>query len=75
MISSSLYQCSAWDSLVAIEIRNWWRQGLGLEISILEIMNAESIEQLGKVALEGLKLRYQAPKDESGDTYLLMKAP
>ncbi|KAL8883408.1 MAG: hypothetical protein Q9192_007184 [Flavoplaca navasiana] len=63
------------DSLVAAEIRNWWRQGLGLEICILEIMNAESIEQLGKVALEGLKLRYQAPKDESGDTYLLMKAP
>ncbi|KAL9030025.1 MAG: hypothetical protein Q9180_006955 [Flavoplaca navasiana] len=63
------------DSLVAIEIRNWWRQGLGLEISILEIMNAESIGHLGKVALKGLKLRYQAPKDEIGDTYLLMKAP
>ena len=38
-------------------------------------ISGESIEQLGKVALEGLKLRYQASKDESGDTYLLMKAP
>ncbi|KAI4261103.1 MAG: hypothetical protein L6R42_003692, partial [Xanthoria sp. 1 TBL-2021] len=53
------------DSLVAIEIRNWWRQGLGLEISILEIMNAESIEQLGRNALHGLQLRYEAPKDSS----------
>ncbi|KAI9763174.1 MAG: hypothetical protein M1835_007911 [Candelina submexicana] len=63
------------DSLVAIEIRNWWRQILGLEISILEIMNAESIEQLGKNALKGLQSRYQVPKESSDDTYLLMKAP
>ncbi|KAL9010176.1 MAG: hypothetical protein Q9173_004864 [Seirophora scorigena] len=65
------------DSLVAIEIRNWWRQSLGLEISVLEIMNAESIEQLGKHALEGLRSRYQVLQESksSGDTYLLMKAP
>ncbi|KAI4253408.1 MAG: hypothetical protein L6R42_007591, partial [Xanthoria sp. 1 TBL-2021] len=54
------------DSLVAIEIRDWWLQGLGLEISILEIMNAESIEQLGWNALHGLlQLRYEASKDSS----------
>jgi aryl carrier-like protein len=32
------------DSLVSIEIRNWWRTGLGLDISVLEIMSAGSIE-------------------------------
>lgn len=66
------------DSLVAIEIRNWWRQSLGLEISVLEIMAAESIVQLGRNALGGLRSKYQVPeerKEESGDTYLLMKAP
>ena len=63
------------DSLVAIKIRNWWRQSLGLEISVLEIMNAGSIEQLGKVAMGGLQHKYETPKVADGDTYLLMKAP
>ena len=63
------------DSLVAIEIRNWWRQSLGLEISVLEVVNAESIERLGKTALEGLQCKYQVLKESDGDTYLLMKAP
>lgn len=62
------------DSLVAIEIRNWWRQNLGLEISVLEIMNAGSIQSLGDVALTGLQ-RKSTPVQEKEDTYLLMKAP
>lgn len=32
------------DSLVVIEIRNWWTQTLGLEISMMEFMNAGNIE-------------------------------
>ena len=64
------------DSLVAIEIRNWWRQCLGLEISVLEIMNSGSIEQLGKTASEGLLRKYEVPGTaKKQDTYLLMKAP
>lgn len=35
------------DSLVRIEIRNWWRRILGLEISVLEIWNAKCIRALG----------------------------
>ncbi|GFF81102.1 polyketide synthase, putative [Aspergillus udagawae] len=27
------------DSLVAIEVRNWWKQNLGVEVSVLELMN------------------------------------
>ena len=64
------------DSLVAIEIRNWWRQSLGLDISVLEIMGAGSMEQLGKNAAEGLRRKYGTKVgEETGDTYLLMKAP
>lgn len=42
------------DSLVAIELRNWCRQRIGVELTVLEIMGAASIESLGKVAAEGL---------------------
>ena len=50
------------DSLVSIEIRNWWRMGLGLEISVLEIMSAGSVDRLGAVAVEGLRTKY-GPKE------------
>lgn len=43
------------DSLVTIEIRNWWRRSLGLEISTLEILGAGTISGLAILAAEGLK--------------------
>ena len=43
------------DSLMAIELRRWWKQVFGLDISVLEIMASGSFEGLGKVAVEGLK--------------------
>lgn len=61
------------DSLVSIEIRNWWRMGLGLDISVLEIMSAGSIERLGAVATDGLRAKY-GPKD-GPHPGLAMKAP
>jgi hypothetical protein len=61
------------DSLVSIEIRNWWRMGLGLDISVLEIMSAGSIERLGAVAIDGLRGKY-GPKD-GPHPGLAMKAP
>ncbi|KAG9235335.1 hypothetical protein BJ875DRAFT_542228 [Amylocarpus encephaloides] len=42
------------DSLVAIELRNWSRQRLGVELSVLEILGAASIEKLGQAAAGGL---------------------
>ncbi|KAI8626510.1 hypothetical protein F5Y19DRAFT_466325 [Xylariaceae sp. FL1651] len=36
------------DSLVAIEVRNWLRQRLALELSLLEIMRSESILALAR---------------------------
>lgn len=46
------------DSLVSIEIRNWWRQTLGLEINMLEILDAKSIRELGKMAARGLREKF-----------------
>lgn len=44
------------DSLVGIELRNWCRQQLGFEVSILEIMQS-SLRDLGKGAVEGVVAR------------------
>lgn len=49
------------DSLVAIEVCNWWRRTLGLDASILEIMSAGSIASLGILAATGLKRLHGAP--------------
>lgn len=43
------------DSLVTIEIRNWWRRSLGVEVSTLEILGAGTINGLAGLAIEGLK--------------------
>jgi hypothetical protein len=42
------------DSLVTIEIRNWWRRNLGVEVSTLEILGAGTISGLAALAIEGL---------------------
>lgn len=43
------------DSLLTIEIRNWWRRTLGLEASTLDILGAGTITGLAKLAVHGLK--------------------
>ncbi|THV54033.1 hypothetical protein BGAL_0036g00320 [Botrytis galanthina] len=42
------------DSLVAIELRNWCRQRMGVGLTVLEIMGAASIESLGQMATNEL---------------------
>ena len=37
------------DSLTAIELRRWFRQAFGLQISVLEIMGSASLRQLGGI--------------------------
>jgi aryl carrier-like protein len=58
------------DSLVSIEIRNWWRKMLGLDITVLQIMNAGTIEGLGKLAITSLKKKYGLSEEgeEDADT-------
>lgn len=43
------------DSLVAIELRNWWKQNLGVDVSVLELMNGGSIQRLGEMAAKRLR--------------------
>ncbi|KAM3476998.1 hypothetical protein MY8738_006692 [Beauveria namnaoensis] len=52
------------DSLVSIEIRNWWRRTLGLETTAVEIMKAGTIEGLGKLAVSSLKKKYGMGEDD-----------
>jgi aryl carrier-like protein len=37
------------DSLTAIELRRWFRQAFGLQISVLEIMGSGSLKHLGEI--------------------------
>ncbi|KAG8531167.1 putative secondary metabolism biosynthetic enzyme [Bacidia gigantensis] len=45
------------DSLVAIELRNWWKQNLGADVSVLELMDGGSIQRLGELGAKRLKER------------------
>lgn len=71
------------DSLTAIEVRNWWKQNLGLEVTVLEMLNGGSIYQLGELAAQRLKEKHGNSSGngsngveirETGDTYLVNKA-
>jgi hypothetical protein len=42
------------DSLVGIEVRNWWKQVFGFDTSVLEMLSMGTLEALGKHAADGL---------------------
>ena len=46
------------DSLVGIELRNWCRQQIGFEVSILEIMQS-TLKDMGKRAVDALIAKHQ----------------
>ncbi|PYH80087.1 ketoacyl-synt-domain-containing protein [Aspergillus uvarum CBS 121591] len=48
------------DSLMSIEIRNWFRRQLGMEISLTEISKAGTVGGLSRVCVATLKERYTA---------------
>ncbi len=77
-VSSSLGDAGL-DSLVAIEMRSWWKTTFGFDISVLEMLNMESLEALGKHAANGLMAKMDGGKDEGKELphrdYLAMKAP
>jgi len=73
-ISASLSAIGV-DSLMAIEIRTWWRQTFGFDISILEILNCGSVADLGKAAADGLLAKHPTEAPGTDDRYLVMKAP
>ncbi|GKZ27756.1 hypothetical protein AbraCBS73388_005605, partial [Aspergillus brasiliensis] len=42
------------DSLVAIELRQWWKLVFGFDISVLEMMGMGSLDALGAHAVKGM---------------------
>lgn len=46
------------DSLVSIELRNWFKQKLRLDMTVLEIMGAKTLLELGKLVADGLLKKY-----------------
>jgi aryl carrier-like protein len=49
------------DSLLAIELRNWFRQRLGVDITVIDIMGSASLTQLGRTAAKSMALKKAAP--------------
>ncbi|OGM50547.1 hypothetical protein ABOM_000924 [Aspergillus bombycis] len=48
------------DSLISIELRNWIRRNIGVEITVLEIVRADSVRALGLLAQKKLVEKYEA---------------
>lgn len=42
------------DSLVGVEMRSWWRQAFGFDISVLELLGMGNLDGLGRHAADGL---------------------
>ncbi|KAI9699569.1 MAG: Type I Iterative PKS [Bogoriella megaspora] len=55
-VSLSLAQVGL-DSLMAIELRRWWKQMFGVEITTLEIMSSGTIRELGEAAASSIRKR------------------
>jgi hypothetical protein len=67
------------DSLVSIELRNWFKHKLGVDVTVLEIQSSHSILDLGKHAAKLLKSKFSggetSTSGEGNQKYLDMKAP
>jgi aryl carrier-like protein len=46
------------DSLMAIELRRWWKQTFGLDITVFELLSPGTVHRLGQVASQGLKQKF-----------------
>ncbi|GJC78307.1 highly reducing polyketide synthase gloL [Colletotrichum liriopes] len=81
-VSISL-QDAGLDSLVAVEMRSWWKGTFGFDISVLEMLGMGSIAALGERAVRGLKESIgeaSETRDDGGEKhdtegYLKLKMP
>ncbi|RAK77710.1 polyketide synthase [Aspergillus fijiensis CBS 313.89] len=62
------------DSLMAIEIRSWFRRHFKVEISLLEIANAGTVGGLGKATMRILRAKYASEELKPGDAGALLDA-
>jgi hypothetical protein len=44
--------------LVSIELRNWWKQAFGADVTVPQLMNSGSLMGLGQKAVEQLKQKH-----------------
>ncbi|KLJ10989.1 hypothetical protein EMPG_13724 [Blastomyces silverae] len=70
-LSSSLESAGV-DSLVAIELRNWWKHTFGFDVTTLELLGANTILGLGEQCANGLWAKMMED-EERARTYLDMK--
>ncbi|TDZ67773.1 Highly reducing polyketide synthase FUM1 [Colletotrichum trifolii] len=47
------------DSLMAVELRRWFRSAFGLQISTLEVMQAGTVMQVGRTVAEKLRMKFR----------------
>lgn len=65
---NSTLQEIGFDSLVAVEMRSWWKSSFGTDISVLEMLGVGSLKALGQKAVDGLKERFgEAEKEDDSD--------
>lgn len=55
------------DSLMTIEIRNWFRRHIGVDISLIDISNSETVAGLGKTTMRVLRTKYTTASQEVFD--------
>ncbi|KAK1979840.1 KR domain-containing protein [Colletotrichum cereale] len=81
-VSMSL-QNAGLDSLVAVEMRSWWKGTFGFDISVLEMLGMGSVAALGERAVRGLKeslgeageVRDEGGEKHDTEGYLKLKMP
>ncbi|OJJ96674.1 hypothetical protein ASPACDRAFT_46846 [Aspergillus aculeatus ATCC 16872] len=62
------------DSLMAIEIRSWFRRHFKFEISLLEIANAGTVGGLSKATMKILRAKYASEELKPGDGSAMLDA-
>ncbi|KAK2038839.1 KR domain-containing protein [Colletotrichum somersetense] len=80
---SMTLQDAGLDSLVAVEMRSWWKGTFGLDISVLEMLGMGSVAALGERAVRGLKesmgeageVRDEGGEKHDTEGYLKLKMP
>ncbi|GKT53257.1 polyketide synthase [Colletotrichum tofieldiae] len=53
------------DSLLTIEIRNWWRAVFGVDVNLMQLTSAPSFEHLGKLVARQMKEKFCAPNSKA----------
>ena len=56
------------DSLVAIELRNWFKQTITVDVTVLEILASESLLALGRRTAKLLTMKYSESGRVGADT-------